>query len=81
MKVQSKCQKIAARIRRGDYVPPEDRAYLLNHDGMSYKLAMAMRRPNKHPKHWSSVLKPGDKIYDPDLDLDSSQGAPKSGLK
>lgn len=73
MKVQSKCQKIAARIRRGDFVPPEDRSYLLNHDGMSYKLAMAMRMPKKHPKRWRSVLKSGDKIYDPTADVDPSQ--------
>ena len=42
------CQ-IAASIMRGDRVPPEDMAYLMNNDPEGYKLAMAMRRENPDP--------------------------------
>ena len=44
LKVMNKCQKIAASIMRGDRVPPEDMAYLMNNDPEGYKLAMAMCR-------------------------------------
>lgn len=61
LKVMQRCHKIAARIMRGDKVPPQDEQYLMQNDPDGYKLAMAMRRPKKHPKEWESVLKDEDK--------------------
>jgi len=61
LKVQSKCQKIAASIMKGDRVPPEDLAYLMKNDPEGYKLAMAMRRPKKDPEDCESVLDEEDK--------------------
>ena len=57
MKAMMRCQKIAARIMRGDKVPPEDERYLMENDPDGYKLALAMRQPKKNPKEWDSVLK------------------------
>ena len=56
MKTMERCHKIAARIMRGDKVPPQDEQYLMQNDPNGYKLAMAMRKPKKHPKEWKSVL-------------------------
>ena len=56
MKAMMRCQKIAARIMRGDKVPPEDERYLMENDPNGYKLALAMRQPKKDPKEWKSVL-------------------------
>ncbi len=56
LKVMQRCQKIAARIMRGDKVPPEDERYLMENDLDGYKLALAMRTPKKKPKEWDSVL-------------------------
>ncbi len=56
LKVMQRCQKIAARIMRGDKVPPEDERYLMENDPDGYKLALAMRTPKKKPKEWDSVL-------------------------
>lgn len=61
LKVQDKCQKIAAAIMRGDRVPPEDLEYLMNNDPEGYKLAMAMRREKKDPEDVESVLDEEDK--------------------
>lgn len=61
MKTMQKCQKIAARIMRGDKVPPEDEQYLMNNDPEGYKLALALRKPKKHPKEWKSVLDDEDR--------------------
>ena len=61
LKVMSKCQKIAASIMRGDRVPPEDMAYLMNNDPEGYKLAMAMRRENPDPEDCESVLDEEDR--------------------
>ena len=61
LKAQEKCQKIAARIMRGDRVPPEDLEYLMNNDPEGYKLAMAMRRRNPDPEDEKSVLDDEDK--------------------
>lgn len=60
MKTMDRCHKIAARIMRGDKVPPEDERYLMENDPEGYKLAMAMRTPKRHPKKWESVLKEED---------------------
>lgn len=64
LKVLSKCQKIAASIMKGNRVPPEDLAYLMEHDSAGYKLAMAMRRHNPDPKDVESVLDEEDKTHD-----------------
>lgn len=56
MKTMQRCQKIAARIMRGDKVPPEDERYLMMNDPDGYKLAVAMRTPKRNPKKWKSVL-------------------------
>ena len=52
---------IAARIARGDKVPPEDERYLLERDPTGFKLAMASRRPKRKPKQWKSALTDEDK--------------------
>ncbi len=56
MKTMERCHKIAARIMRGDKVPPQDEQYLMKNDPTGYKLAMAARKPKKKPKKWKSVL-------------------------
>lgn len=56
MRTMRKCHEIAARIMRGDKVPPEDEAYLMQNDPTGYKLALAMRTPKKNPKEWESIL-------------------------
>ena len=55
LKVKERCQKIMARLMKGDKVPPKD-------DMAAYKLAMAARMmaPKKKPKEWDSVLKDGE---------------------
>lgn len=61
MKTMERCHKIAARIMRGDKVPPQDEQYLMLNDPEGYKLALAMRTPKRNPKKWESVLKEEDK--------------------
>lgn len=61
LKMLNKCQKIAARIMAGDKVPPEDERYLMEHDQEGYKMALALRRPKKHPKEYKSVLDDEDR--------------------
>ena len=61
LKGLNKCQKIYARVASGDKVPPEDLRYLERHDPEGFKLALAMRRPKKHPKEWESVLDDEDR--------------------
>lgn len=61
MKVMLRCQKIAARIMRGDKVPPQDEQYLMQNDPDGYKMAIAMREPKKKPKEWDSVLEEEEK--------------------
>lgn len=56
MKTMERCHKIAARIMRGDKVPPQDERYLMLNDPDGYKLAMAMRTPKRNPRKWKSVL-------------------------
>lgn len=56
LKAMSACQKIAARIMAGDKVPPEDLRYLEENDPAGYKLALALRKPKKHPKEWETAL-------------------------
>jgi len=61
LRSQRLCMKIAARIMRGDRVPPEDMKYLEEHDPDGFKLAMAMRKPKRNPENCKSVLKDEDK--------------------
>lgn len=56
LKVMEKCQKIAARIMRGDKVPPQDEMFLMEADPDGYKLALVCREPKEKPKEWESVL-------------------------
>lgn len=56
LKTMEKCQKIAARIIKGDKVPPQDERYLMENDPDGYKLALACRQPKEKPKEWKSVL-------------------------
>lgn len=56
LKAMRKCQEIASRIMRGDRVPPQDEAYLREHDPDGYKLALVMRQPKEDPEEWESVL-------------------------
>lgn len=58
---QNKLLKIAARLRKGDHVPPEDEAYLMKHDPSFYILTMAQRKENPHPQKWKSVLTDEDR--------------------
>ena len=62
LKVKERCQKIMARLMKGDKVPPKDLQYLAQNDMAAYKLAMAARMmaPKKKPKEWDSVLKDGE---------------------
>lgn len=78
MKAMQKCQKIAARIMRGDKVPPEDEQYLANNDPEGYKLALALRKPKKHPKEWKSVLDDEDRKGSESVD-NASESSPDSG--
>lgn len=59
--ILNKCQKIAASIMKGDNVPPEDMAYLMEHDQEGFKMAIAMRRPKKDPEDVKSVLDDEDR--------------------
>lgn len=61
LKKLDKCQKIYARVVKGDKVPPEDLQYLERCDPEGFKLALAMRRPNRHPKEWESELDDEDR--------------------
>lgn len=61
LKKLDKCQKIYARVVKGDKVPPEDLQYLERCDPEGFKLALAMRRPAKHPKEWESELDDEDR--------------------
>lgn len=61
LKAMDKCQKIYARVVKGDKVPPEDLRYLEKNDPEGYKLALAMRRPNRNPKEWKSELDDEDR--------------------
>lgn len=81
MKAMERCHKIAARILRGDKVPPQDERYLMMNDPDGYKLALAMRRPKKHPKKWESVLKEEEKKRDGASAAESSgrEGVEPSG--
>lgn len=65
-KMMDKCNQIAARVRAGDRVPPEDLQYLQNKDPDGYKLAIAMRKPKQDPKEYKSILDDEDKqsMYD-----------------
>lgn len=74
IKAMEQCHKIAARIMRGDKVPPEDERYLMENDPEGYKLALVMRQPRKHPKKWESVLKDEGKRQDQSQAPDSSGG-------
>lgn len=60
LKKMERCQKIAARIMRGDKVPPQDEQYLMEHDPDGYKLAIVCREPKEDPKEWESVLEEED---------------------
>lgn len=64
MKELNNCQKISARIIKGDIVPPEDLRYLMEHDPQGYRLAMAMRRPKEDPEECKSVLTEEDREGD-----------------
>ncbi len=57
---EEKCQMIAARLRRGDKVPPEDEKYLMKHDPAFYLLALSQRKEKPNPKQWESVLNEED---------------------
>ena len=49
MEVMKACAKIAANIRSGDKVPPEDLRYLIKHDPRLYMMAMASRERKGDP--------------------------------
>ncbi len=82
LKTTDKCQKIAARIMRGDKVPPQDERYLRENDPEGYKLAMAMRTPKRNPKKWKSVLDKEDKAEGAESAEEAeaaSEAAPEAG--
>ena len=47
---------IVARISAGDNVPPQDKAFLLEHSPGMYMLAKASQVANENPKDHESVL-------------------------
>lgn len=49
-KIAVQCAKIAAQIRKGNKVDPEDLRYLRKHDPQLYLMAMTMRKPNDDPE-------------------------------
>lgn len=55
-KAFAKCLKIAARISRGDIVPPKDMKYLAEHEPDLYKQAILLRMPNPKPKKHKSLI-------------------------
>lgn len=55
------CQKIAARIRKGDKVPIRDQRYLMENDPELYRMSILLRQENKHPQKYKSLLKKEDK--------------------
>lgn len=61
LKALNKCQKIYARVVKGDKVPPEDLRYLEKNDPEGYKMALALRQPNRHPREWESELDDEDR--------------------
>ena len=61
LRVLELCQKIAASLRKGDKVPPEDLKFLMENDPAGYRLAMAMRRHKEDPEEVDSVLEDEDK--------------------
>lgn len=84
LKVMIRCQKIAARIMRGDKVPPQDEQYLMQNDPDGYKMALAMRRPKRKPKEWDSVLEDEEKKTEEngsgeDTTSQTAEGASGSG--
>ena len=56
MKVMKACSKIAANIRSGDRVPPEDLRYLIKHDPKLYMMAMAAREMKEDPEKCKKVV-------------------------
>lgn len=56
LKTLRQCAKIAASLREGDNVPPEDLRFLLRNNPRMYTLAMAMRKPKEDPEDCKSVL-------------------------
>lgn len=56
MKVMKACSKIAANIRSGDRVPPEDIRYLIRHDPRLYMMAMAARELKEDPEKCKKVV-------------------------
>lgn len=85
LKALLNCQKIAARIMAGDKVPPEDLRYLEENDPEGFKLALALRRPKKHPKEWDSVLEDEKRAAEPSSGeetaetVSASEGAQEGG--
>lgn len=84
LKTMKLCNRIAARIRAGDRVPPEDLRYLMKNDPAGYRLAIAMRKPKKDPKEWESALGEEEK-QEVQSDILSSamaiEGKPGGGVK
>lgn len=78
LKTMEKCQKIAARIMRGDKVPPQDEQYLMEADPDGYKLAIACRTPKEKPKEWDSVLEDEEDGGEPAEAADSAGEAPEA---
>lgn len=79
LKVMERCQKIAARIMRGDKVPPQDEQYLMERDPDGYKLALACREPKEDPKEWESVLTEEDQEPGSAGDAESVEAEAVSG--
>lgn len=78
LKTMEKCQKIAARIMRGDKVPPQDEQFLMDADPDGYKLAIACRVPKEKPKEWESVLKDEEDGGETAEAVDSGGEAPEA---
>lgn len=79
LKKLNKCQRIYARVVNGDKVPPEDLQYLERCDPEGFKLALAMRRPKKHPKEWESELDDEDRKELRSGEEDGGFSKPKGG--
>lgn len=78
LEVMKECAKIAANIRSGDRVPPEDLRYLIKHDPKFYMMAMAVREPKEDPDKCDRVSKDEEQSVQESVAPSADAGAASS---
>lgn len=78
MKMLRQCAKIAASLREGDNVPPEDLRFLIRNNPQLYTLAMAMRKPKEDPEDCKSVLEKEDEEEPSAQKVEDGQNPPEA---